>query len=443
MSESILQRFLNLQFIRTDEVEHLERLQQAAAEVEVHLKENKSEVVGYTLAAIDPQVGEQDPAVVKTEELIIGQWPTFRNYVSGTQDQPTTYIRAVVLQALDAFVNSADTASLIWYSARNAIRYFLLGREKDLLIEFLVKVRESAEGLSRDYWGVGDKIELPEFSGKENEEISLKAININGELLGGHFKAAAVHPHQAGSAGGGDNPHAITDGIGNGNWQWAKFFGERAGQGIAKEVNVVLAKQSAHLVEAAGMIGSTLENFKHGIGPFFQELSEKLLASIDAMGRRNQLLWWKESLYSPSLKMGYRGLKPVEMIFALAQDFAGLSTPVYPNSMDYFLLETYQDLLGEGIHTKIKFSELAEAFGEMDARIAFSLSTMKTSSKKRISLGTAIFSHGLASGSDPMAILRAVGIQKDIELSKAELLLWVFHDLQAMKLIVSKDQVEA
>ena len=70
MSDSILQSFLDNRFIKTDDPEHLSRLRKASLEIENRLRKTRKQIIAYTLVALDPNIDDDDPTVLKVEALI-------------------------------------------------------------------------------------------------------------------------------------------------------------------------------------------------------------------------------------------------------------------------------------------------------------------------------------------------------------------------------------
>ena len=71
MAESILQTYLNNQFIKTAEQENITKLKAAATEVKKRLSKKKAKVIPYTLVALDPFISEDEPIVADVEKIII------------------------------------------------------------------------------------------------------------------------------------------------------------------------------------------------------------------------------------------------------------------------------------------------------------------------------------------------------------------------------------
>ena len=100
MSESILQAYLNAQHIKTPDQSNIDNLKKAVTEIKKLLAKKKLLIIPYSLVALDPMIEDNEPVVGEVEKIIIKNWTAFKNSVSATKDKSTTYIRAVILEAI-------------------------------------------------------------------------------------------------------------------------------------------------------------------------------------------------------------------------------------------------------------------------------------------------------------------------------------------------------
>ena len=139
----MLKEFLEHQFIHISEDENLAKLNKASAEIVKTLQKNKAKIISYTLVALDPLVSPKTIEINEVSEIISNKhWRTF---IPNTKDTPVTYIRAVMLEVLKRLANDIELACLIWLTGRNVIRYYNLGREKELLASFLLELGNRIE----------------------------------------------------------------------------------------------------------------------------------------------------------------------------------------------------------------------------------------------------------------------------------------------------------
>jgi GTPase-associated system helical domain len=149
---TMLQKFLNHQLINIAEDENLNKLKKSCDDIVKKLAKNKSKVISYTLVALDPEILAENAEVKEVNEIILKHWKTF---IPNAKDTPLTAIRAVILESLQKLADSdINFACQIWLTGRNAIKYFRLGREKDLLCEFLTDIGNKVESEAEKQWSL-------------------------------------------------------------------------------------------------------------------------------------------------------------------------------------------------------------------------------------------------------------------------------------------------
>jgi len=98
---------------------------------------------------------------------------------------------------------------------------------------------------------------------------------------------------------------------------------------------------------AAGITAATLK--KAWAKPLktdhrIKENQKEFVSQVSLMQMRTQLLWWKESGYSPSQKGTYKNMKDGQLEILLAYDYSDFIPEMYPVSVDYFLIEALNSL---------------------------------------------------------------------------------------------------
>ncbi len=145
----MIQEYLNMQFIRTTEDANFEKLKKTCAEVTKKIIKDKAKILTYSLIAFDPDIPADNQEIADIKNLIIKNWHTF---LSNSKDTTLTIIRAVMLEALQTASKETSSASLIWFSSRNAFKYYKLGREKDMLTIFLMELGNRIEREVSESW---------------------------------------------------------------------------------------------------------------------------------------------------------------------------------------------------------------------------------------------------------------------------------------------------
>lgn len=430
MAESILQTYLNNQFIKTTEQESITKLKAAATEVKKLLIKKKIKVIPYTLVALDPFVPEDEPIVSEVEKIIIAKWSTFKNSVSQTKDKPVNYIRAVILEALNSLASDENFAAIIWLSGRNVISHYKLANEALVVEEFLKNIGKKVEISSRSYWGINVVKEANTPHNVKIDNSVVSAAKINEAKLVEHLQIASQHSGWSQYGGGGTNPSALN------NQNWAPHFSTNAAKGIALEVNKGFSEQNKSLNSIANTIQKELENYFLSIQPYYEQLSTNLTQGIVANNKRSELLWWKEALLSTSQNKSYRSLNPIGVALTMAYDLSCFVEPIYPVSIDFFLKETLRDVLGDDIDSNKSLADLFKSASELDLGIKNILLSLMDDRLGRKSLG--VVAANMLNEKSDFNPFDEVGMDDGIEVSLADFTVWLFNDLQANKIAIRK-----
>jgi hypothetical protein len=339
----MLQEFLNQNFISITEDPNVEKLKKAAEDVVKKLNKNRQYIITYALIAFDPHIEVNNPIIKEVQEIIIKYWPTFN---ANSKDTPVTYIRAVILEALQEISKDLNIACIIWLTVRNVIKYYTLGREIDILTEFFLSLRKKVNDSAINDW-----------SNFKDEKDNLTELSepLNKDEVKNNF-----------------------------NW-----------------------------------VSQNLLNTKQNIG---------------IIHRFTQLLWWKESCYSPTFNSSYRDLTSPKLLLALAIDYSEIIPPIYPSNADYFLVEFYINIAPDD--KKIKLFDLIKSID--DSKTEFS----KVFGEYSIEVGRITFLNfikGLIGEKYNIKQFKElVGIKSSIEITSSDFILWLFHDMQSQKIIKTK-----
>jgi hypothetical protein len=386
----MIQEYLNAQFIVTTDDANFGKLQEASEQVVKILQENKSKISAYTLVALDPQIKADDPIITDVKNLIVESWRTF---IANSKDTTLTIIRAVILQALDTVSKDDTSAYMIWFAGRNVLKYYKLGREKELLTAFLLGIGNKIEKEIVETWSFPpeEQIDIPEIDSAIINKIDLEV----------QFKTATL----AKGAGGENTSLPYTaDAI------WATFFSTRISKGIQDVLNKAFRKQAV--------------DFKKNQQLFYYKAS--------LLHMRTQLLWWKEAGYSKILNDSYSNVNEGALPIVLAEDYALFIPALYPVSVDYFLRNAYTAIDVNG-NTDKKISELLVLVEQQKEGLK-SVLPDQPKSDGRASLLT--FIYGLAHGHYKVVDFEGVvGVSPDIKISASVLTVWLFHDLTSLKLL--------
>lgn len=422
MENKLLQSLLQAGLLEIgDSDERLENIEKSIADLETKLKKEQILLPVYTLVALDPNINPSEPILAEVEAIIATHWKALRAKFSET---PVPIIRAAILHGLyNAGTQDAKIARIIYLTASNFYPYAKLGREKDIVEKMISDLSELAEKNATEEWSLGDnepnlKIGMLKVSG-----LTLNSITIDSESLQAKLKSAAGRTPQ------GQDPLNHPD-------PWSTHFAKNASEGITNTLNTAFEQLSQSF---------STNPIENQINKFFSDFKKALdlvlkssFNSIRAVERRSKLLWWKETLYSSSLKDSYRSIDEIIQPFVMTYDLYQQLPEIVPVSVDYLLKDTLL-LLNSKADEKMKFSELLnelskdankallkEYFDDRDAII------------KRISLTDfiSLLIHGKA---EPSSLKQYTGIDGEEQVSLTDIAVMILHNLMAEYLITKSE----
>ncbi len=435
MTETLIQTFLSKQFIKTSDEGNIPNLQKTAKSLADKLRKKKSKIIPYTLVAIDPQIFEDDPVVAEVEKAIISNWKTFKNSVSQTKEKSTTYIRAVILDSLRLLLKDDELAAIIWHTSRDVINHYQLAGEQETISGFLQTIANQVEKSGQYFWSNNSLI-IPSKPNIESDRSTspknkITTASVSEEKIEEYLLDGAQNSGwKSYSKNIGSNPRNPQ------HQHWAPHFAKQVSDGLAKEINSALTTQNKNLKALSTFVEEQVENSLSHIQPFLKQISEGLQQGAMANNKRSELLWWKQTLYSPSLDASYHSLNPIKAAILMATDLADLVAPIYPHSVDFLLMETLKDVHGKSIDDPKPFKEWIEEAFKLKEEEDELLKVLVNNIVGRKSFGCALANHlNQVSEND---IFSETGIAKTSEVSLADLAVWIFHDLQAIKLATKK-----
>jgi hypothetical protein len=341
MENTLLQSLLQSGLLDIgDSDERLKNIEESIADIQAKLGKDLSLLPSYTLVALDPNIPSDDQVLIDTETIVSTHWKALRAKFS---ERPIPILRAVILNALyNLGTANPLIARIIYLTATNFYPYAKLGRDKIIIEKIISELGDLAEKNAADEWSLVDtnlnlKIGVLKVEGLKFDEVVIDDSDLKNKL-----KIAAARTPQN------FDPF-------NHPAQWSQHFSDNAAAGVVSILNSAFQNFSKSLSP------TTIET---PINKFFAEFKKSLdqvlktsFNSISAVERRSKLLWWKETLYSSSLKNSYRtidkSLQPIIMSFDLYNQLPKI-TPV---SVDFLLKDTLL-ILNNTADKKITFGEL-------------------------------------------------------------------------------------
>jgi hypothetical protein len=278
---------------------------------------------------------------------------------------------------------------------------------------------------------VSEKDAIEEWSLIE-EEPSLKlgtlkvidfkfgSIKIDKAQLKTDMKTAVQNePGGHGSQNGGTTP-------------WGEYFATKSSEAISKSFASAIDDFSKSLNPTA---------VETPINKFFAEFKKTLdanlkasFSSMTAVERRSKLLWWKETLYSPSQKKSYRKIGKNLLPILMSADLNEQIPRITPISVDFLLKDTLF-LLNEKHDETISFSSyLNEISKEENKVILKAYFENPTDYKGRISI-TDFISLVVNDRAKISKFKERTGIDAKEQITFEDLSVVVLHDLLTQRLI--------
>ena len=420
MDNEFLQSFLKTGLFEIgDSDDRLEKLRKSIAELQKNFEEDYSLLPKYTLVAIDPNVSDAEPALLETEKIVTIHWETLR---SKYPDMPRNILRGVILNAINNIgSNEPIAARIIYLTALNLYPFVKLYKEKEIVETMLTKLGDLAEKNAIDEWSFVEEEPKLKLGTLKISDLKFGTITMDVNTLQPSLRTAVSNNPvngQGSNHGGGSS--------------WGDHFASTAANGITTAFNNALAQLNQTINPSS---------FETPINKFFTDfkksLDENLKTSFNSMvavERRSKLLWWKETLYSSSLRRSYRRLDKILLPIAMSTDLNNQVPKVTPISVDYLLRDTIF-LLNEKKDDKVKFIEFLTAISQVETKVILKSSfTELTDKEGRISI-TDFITLLINDRLSVKDFQKRTGIKENDETSISEIAVAILHDLLTQRLI--------
>lgn len=417
----ILQKFVDegLFSLRSDE--DFSKLKEAANNLSKSVLKKKENLPPYILAAFDPNVDASDPTLERTKELVIKQSPTV---LSQSKDTPRTILRAVVLESLyTRALNDPEYARIIWLTVSSVMYNYVTDQEKNLLIPIIQELGEMVEKQAVHLWSLVNEVSPEEVEGIQISIDGLKGLKSDIDNFKSEFHNAFQN-----TSWGGQNPYSHPQH----NQNWGNYFTDNGSNSIVRFVENAIKKSNSNLDQVAKQINEYILSLQ----PYFEKIGEQALSGVSAVNNRSELLWWKESLYSRTRNASYRSLDKNHLPVFMAYDLFLMVNQVYPLSIDYFLKETLARLIpfDQKPIKLVEFIKLFKSDELKDLLVAANFKFNSSPGKSTLLNFLGLVATQVETEAD---MAKKLGIKPDTEFSQHELSVWLFHDLQAYKTIMS------
>lgn len=401
-----------------DSDERLKWLQLSVTALVKFLKKNYSLLSKYSLVALDPNISDKEPILNDVEEIVTKYWTALRGKYP---DMPRNIHRGVILNALMQLGSEDPVAArIIYLTSSNFYPYTKLGKEKEIVHTLLTELGEIAENHAVEEWSLIEEEPKLKLGSLKINDLKFGSIELDKENL----KPKMLEAIQ-------NTPSGHTAQNHGGNSPWGEHFAENSSQGISEAFNKAFRNLNNSL--SASSLEEPINKFFTSFKKSLDENLKSSFASIVAVERRSKLLWWKETLYSPSLKKSYREVSRPNLPIVMGSDLNEQVAKITPISVDYLLRDTLLILVerkGEKMKfkdffnslpkdsTKSEITRVLPEFNESDGRICLTDFIV-------------LFLHGKVT---LKKLSERTGIKEEDEISIEDLSVAIFHDLLTKRL---------
>jgi hypothetical protein len=433
----MLQSFMDAGLLNmVEEDEKFRLLQDTAQELAAKPPKIKTDVINYALVALDSEASPREPVFEKVETALKKHWQTFK---AKFPDVPRQILRAIIFETLRIRgEKDAATAAIIWWTGANYLPYANLGREREMCRAFLLEMGDITEKHAVEEWTSRYDYSVPEFPPFETN-FKPEPYLINNEELTKEL-AAAAGPQDASGTPTGPNP--------NPNWPnsaspWSHQFAPRAATGIAKVIDLSLKALFSNFQKGFNQAGENLSNHVTAISEAVSDAINQIAQSAKANELRSQLLWWRQTLYSPTLKQGYRKIDRAAATLLMGYDLHRRITDYHPQSVEYLLRETVRNVVtanNSDDPNSLSLFEFCELLQSSDHATELKQTLKATVSDEQGRIPLLGFIKNTLAGEplDADKLTERVGVKSDALVNLEDLAVWIFRDLQAYHLATKK-----
>lgn len=334
------------------------KMGRAVEEIAKDLRENPPRLIRSILAALDPDVPEDDPAIVMAERALVDQWPTMSSAHPST---PVGLLRALLLDACNAATEAEGAnAAIVLFTAVDTLPLLKLGREEPVVRKILVNLAIRVEQEAVRAPAAPSVKRLPTFKAPEAREFDAhEPALVDRDNLWSLVASAACNSHPSVQV---NNPNPYWP---NNPTNWSHEFANRMHSLLADEFN--------GLAEAiTGDVNDLKQQLQGSQTELIKAITESMAAQrrwiqdvidgseTERLAEKTKLntLWWYEALYSPSMCCSYREHPPPLASVVMAIDLiSGVSHPS-PASVAYVLSEAVNRLPEASFSCEYKLTDL-------------------------------------------------------------------------------------
>ncbi|MBD2705428.1 hypothetical protein IC229_32760 [Spirosoma sp. BT702] len=400
----------------------VQQLTAAVNDLATILEKDLHKVRCCTLSALDSDIPITNPSIVATYELVKKHWSSIEGKYP---EPPRGILRGIILSALYQLgMKDAELCRIIYYTASGYCQFVRFGNEESIINRILKEFGKDVEDEALAEWSLGNAPVAPTPTALKLKNLSLELKLDSTEVDENELKKALTE------AAGIEPRH--NHGPQNGTQFWSPHFGSTASAGIVKAIKTAVNSFGGSLSTSTleTEINKYFANINNSLNNAFKESFQSLLA----VERRSKLLWWKETLYSTTLRKSYREIDAAVLPVVMAIDLVKLLPDLTPVSVDYLLTDTYRAVKHDE-SIKQPLSKLLACFeDEEQQKLLASHLPMLTDCGERTTL-TSFLTQVVHDQKSLKKLTHYTGLRADVEASHQQLAVIVLHDLLTERLI--------
>jgi hypothetical protein len=291
-----------------DDEDRVGRVRSAVKDLTAEFLSGSRALVPYAvIAAIDESIPADAAPLALAERALLDSWVTFRNAFPG---RPTEILRAVALAAVADVADGDDSLRhAAWYALRTAIECLPAGRWDVPVTGLAAHLDELVRRNIANVWSpatVPNRLRMPTIL-----KVDDKRIPVNTPLR---------------------NRAEELEGAANYNVFAQQLQGE-----FAKHVDQLVGVSEILSAEAYKRSVAQLRDFAAGLGSRLRDALAAQDQAMEAVRLRSELLWWRQTAFSPRISRSYADLDPADVAIVAAVDLHEMVPPIAPVAVEHLL----------------------------------------------------------------------------------------------------------
>lgn len=430
MAYAILEELLDLNLLENlgEDESRYAFLTETSSEVADLIQDDIALTIPHVLVAIDPNISVDESLLEDVERRLKSRWKLLRQKYP---DRPRQLLRAIILQAIDiAAHEDQDIAAIAWLTGSSFLPVVDSGSVSDEVCRKTLLGWLELVGTA-DRYSFDDLTEPPEPDGSSvivgESDIDLSVFDMKhlelkwASLFANDYLDQPIPAEY--------DPVPFPPGQFNymPDPNWLKEFAPKAAKFFLAYVDFIHEQNES--------IARATTNWLK---------SRQAAARGDSL--RLRVIWWKQAMYSQSMRLGYRELSPQIATFAMALDLHNMIPSIYPLSIDYVLQENLRALIISSANEPTETVTIPQFIEILAANVTvghFSeFPYLAQSDYERTSLVQYIAAKLSQKANDFLDLQSRVGIDPTIEIKLTDLAVWLFRNYQALRLTAESERNE-